>query len=42
MKRLIAAFVLIVISCSLLTSCDRSVTPEQAASHHYKSCRSMR
>jgi PBP1b-binding outer membrane lipoprotein LpoB len=38
MKKILALIVLI----SFLTSCARSVTPYEAASHHYKKCRDMR
>ena len=42
MKRFIIALIIVVISSTLLYSCSRSVTPEQAASHHYSRCRDMR
>jgi hypothetical protein len=42
MKRFFVAIILVVISSALLTSCARSVTPGEAASHHYSRCRDMR
>jgi hypothetical protein len=38
MKKILALALLL----SLLYSCSRSVTPYEAATNHYKSCRSMR
>jgi hypothetical protein len=38
MKKILALALLI----SLLYSCSRSVTPYQAATHHYTSCKNMR
>ncbi|HVU97568.1 MAG TPA: hypothetical protein VHE34_20230 [Puia sp.] len=42
MKRLFVALVLLVLCSTLLYSCARSVTPGEAASHHYSRCRDMR
>jgi hypothetical protein len=42
MKRFFVAMIIVVICSSLLSSCARSVTPDQAASHHYSRCRDMR
>jgi hypothetical protein len=41
MKRILTAL-LIVSFVSFLSSCSRSVTPGEAASHHYSRCRDMR
>lgn len=41
MKRILLA-ALVIITTTTLFSCDRSVTPGQAASNHYSHCRSMR
>ena len=41
MKRILLA-ALVILSGSLLFSCNRSVTPGQAASTHYSHCRDMR
>jgi hypothetical protein len=38
MKKILALLLII----SFLYSCSRSVTPYQAASHHYSRCRDMR
>jgi hypothetical protein len=38
MKKILALALLL----SLLYSCSRSVTPYEAATNHYKSCRNMR
>lgn len=38
MKKILAVALLL----SLLYSCARSVTPYEAASHHYNHCRDMR
>jgi hypothetical protein len=38
MKRILAALILI----TFLFSCSRSVTPGDAASHHYGHCRDVR
>ncbi|HLZ87291.1 MAG TPA: hypothetical protein VKQ52_08625 [Puia sp.] len=40
MKRFFVAIV--ILSSTLLFSCSRSVTPDQAASNHYSHCRDMR
>jgi hypothetical protein len=40
MKRFLVA--LVIISSTLLFSCSRSVTPDQAANNHYSHCRDMR
>jgi hypothetical protein len=42
MKRFLIALVVLILSSTLLYSCSRSVTPEQAASNHYGHCRDMR
>ena len=39
MKKLALGIVLLSI---FLVSCGRSVTPQQAANNHYKSCRAIR
>jgi hypothetical protein len=41
MRRILLA-ALVILSGSLLFSCNRSVTPEQAANTHYSHCRDMR
>ena len=41
MTRILLA-VVVILSGSLLFSCNRSVTPEQAANTHYSHCRDMR
>jgi hypothetical protein len=41
MKRILLA-ILVIITTTLLFSCSRSVTPDQAASNHYSHCRDMR
>ena len=38
MKKILALLVII----SFLYSCNRAVTPYEAASHHYNRCRDMR
>jgi hypothetical protein len=38
MKKILALALLL----SLLYSCNRSVTPYEAATHHYNSCRFMK
>lgn len=38
MKLILAAVIIIIFAAS----CDRSVTPQQAASTHYSHCRDMR
>ncbi|HMI63874.1 MAG TPA: hypothetical protein VK518_23320 [Puia sp.] len=40
MKRTLV--VLLVVFSTCLFSCSRSVTPGEAASHHYSRCRDMR
>ncbi|HEV3325979.1 MAG TPA: hypothetical protein VG052_10250 [Puia sp.] len=41
MKRILIV-TLVILSSSLIFSCNRSVTPGEAASHHYSRCRDMR
>ncbi|HXB32618.1 MAG TPA: hypothetical protein VNV35_04320 [Puia sp.] len=41
MKRILVAAIVIITS-TILFSCNRSVTPGQAASYHYTRCRDMR
>jgi hypothetical protein len=41
MKRILVA-VIVVFTSTILFSCNRSVTPEQAASNHFTHCRDMR
>jgi hypothetical protein len=41
MKRILLAAILI-ISTATIFSCNRSVTPGQAAGNHYSHCRDMR
>ncbi|HEY4108391.1 hypothetical protein [Puia sp.] len=42
MKRLFVAILLLIVTSTMFYSCSRSVTPDQAASHHYSRCRDMR
>jgi hypothetical protein len=41
MKRILVAAIVILTS-TILFSCNRSVTPGQAANNHYSHCRDMR
>jgi hypothetical protein len=41
MKRILFAAI-VIITTTTLFSCNRSVTPGQAASNHYSHCRDMR
>ncbi|HEY4337711.1 MAG TPA: hypothetical protein VGM89_17480 [Puia sp.] len=42
MKRFFVALIILVLCSTMMYSCSRSVTPEQAASNHYSRCRDMR
>ena len=41
MKRILL-IALVILSSGLIFSCNRSVTPGEAASNHYSHCRDMR
>jgi len=41
MKRILL-IALVILSSSVIFSCNRSVTPGEAASNHYSHCRDMR
>jgi len=42
MKRILLAALFVITSSIVFTSCSHSVTPGEAANHHYSHCRDVR
>ncbi|MDR3716294.1 MAG: hypothetical protein P4L51_26110 [Puia sp.] len=42
MKKILALLLIVSFVSAVVSSCSRSVTPYEAANHHYSHCRDMR